>query len=735
MRKSSPWRTYGLGLILLVLALGPFFRGLFFAFEIFVSIALTGLGFAAWVYGRRQDREPLGLPGGPAGWALLALVALYAVQFFWALYFHGNLEWLLRTVAGWFVFVMIRAENNASLRQRLGWIFVTSQSLLAFLGLLQFTGFFHNAPALAAFLRIPLQEGRLYTSYQYPNTTAAVFVAAILVGVGLLLGEEGKRQRLMLGAMVALIASAAFYTYSRGGLVVAPFAMVALLVGLRLRQALDTALTGLLVALVPIALLFQPFSSASQAKAWPTGLLLALGTAAVGAAGVLGVDYIRRLETRKLVIMIGTAAVVLSVAAIPLASRFVTRLSESNLLGQAERLTDISLETQNASERIQMYTDALEATTEQPWGYGGTGWERVYRKYQPWYYIARDTHSHLLQTLVETGFAGALAWVASLVIPAWLAFRRRFDDPMTWTFVTAGGAIAAHSLLDFDLSYLFVWILLYALLAAGQPQPTPQPHERKSRTWMLATAGGLLVALQAGMLAPAAYYYAKAGALIKADDHQGASKAILLAISFNPRDSNILRTTGEVKYLEKAVELDPHNPSNWVVLASALAKSGDMAGAQQAAAKAVELNPLRHQGYENLSAYMGARMEKALAEGDREAAVTQARELLNLQATLEKGIAETKAYKSFSRDPLKISPIIFMQVGKALYLTGDQDKALEYLRKATTGDQGVITSASLWMHAIYTKNKRTAEAKEVPTPPNASTIRQPLYQAILKWKP
>lgn len=733
MKRSSVWRTIGLGLMLLVLTIGPFFRGLFFQYEILLSIALTGVGFAAWAYGRRQDREPLGLPGGPAGWALLALVGVYALEFLWGLYFRGNLDWFLRAVAAWFLFVMVRAENDAGLRRRLGWILLGSQSLLAFMGLLQFVGFFFQFRDLALLIRMPLKDGRLYTLYQYPNTTAAVFVAMVIVALGMLVVEENRRLRLALGSMLALFSAAALYTVSRGGLLVAPFAFVALMAGLRGRAILETLAATALSSILPVALTYPFIILAGRNNTWPMGILWVFLLLVGGALAVAALDYLRRFDTKKtaataaaLILLTGLAATALR------PGTFSDR--ENDQVGMvAERLTDISTDAKTAEARILMYKDALSAALDQPWGYGGGGWERVYRKYQPSNYIALYTHSHLFQLLVEVGFLGTLCWVASLLIPVWFGFRQRLEDPLTWSFVAAAGAIAGHSLVDFDLSYLSVWLLLYAMLALALPRPTADPMEQKSRLWLLPTVGALAVALTAGALAPGAYFFQVGVQALQNKDIPTAATAIQAANSYDPWDSAILRTLGTEETLERAAQLDHHNPQIWTSLAGVKANAGDLATAQEAARKALSLSPAHQTTFETFALYTSARLDAALAKGDRDAALAQVQELLDLARLLEERIEIEKPYRHHSAEGLHLSPSLSLHIGKALYLTGEQEMAIEYLETGIK-EKTAVQSASLWLHAIYIKSSRTAELRELPEPPSSATQRGPLYQAIRNWK-
>lgn len=724
MTGSSKWRTAGLGLILLILAAGPYFRGLFFTENLLVAIALTGLGFAAWAYGRRQDREPLGLPGGPVGWALLALVGAYGLQFLWALYFRGNLDWFLRAATAWLLFVMIRAENHPQMGRRLGWILLVSQGLLAFLGMLQFVGFL---PGLMRFLQIPFrEEERLYSSYQYPNTAAAVFVTMVILALGMLVNEEEKRRRMALGSLIALLSATAFFTLSRGALLMVPLALVALLIGLRLRTAMDTLLAFILAGALPTAVVLAPLNHAGVTNTWPVGVMLILLVIALGAGAVRAVDFLReRLETKKMVVALAGVSVLAAVGLVG----FVLRDGGAFFNTAAARLTDVNLETYSAMGRLQMYQDAISAVSDQPWGYGGSSWERLYRRYQPMYYTGRDTHSHLFQVVVETGIPGIIAWVLTLLLPLWITFRQRRDHPLRWAYLSAAGALAAHSLIDFNLSFLSVWLLLNTLLAAALPPPAPNPKEQKSRIWLVPTAGALGVAVLASVLASAAFYTREANKLIAAKQNQAAARALHTAISLDPWDSSLRRLVGSLESVQKAVELDPHNPAIWSTLSKVQEQRNDLAGAQTSARKLVDMTPARREVYEDYARLTGILLDAAMIEADKDGVLEQTRKLMELNQILAQRIELEKPYHEVSLSPLKVSHLLALEFGKAYYLTGNQEQALQHLTAASKHKE-TDEAASLWLHAILTK---TQSKQTVPKPPSDATQRKPLYQGILKW--
>jgi len=193
-----------------------------------------------------------------------------------------------------------------------------------------------------------------------------------------------------------------------------------------------------------------------------------------------------------------------------------------------KRMEDVNLETSSAAQRLQYFRDSLKLVGRRPvLGWGGGGWGALYGSCQPYYYVASETHNHYLQLAVETGLLGLAAFLALWVIffLAVAAARRaapEADRPLVAGLGGAGVSFAIHSGLDFNLSYMGVFLLLWTLWAAaasmagetGIPPAVPRVVARVREAVgrvvrpslagrCLSASGALALAVLVGLLATA----------------------------------------------------------------------------------------------------------------------------------------------------------------------------------------------------------------------------------------
>lgn len=725
MQLGRILRYTGLAILLAVLAVGPFFRGLFFWTELLAAIAAVSFGFTLWLIGRRLDGLASGIPGGAAGIALLALLGAYLLQFAWAVYPRGNLDWVLRVSAAWFAFVMVRAESGPGLRRWLGWTYVLSAVGVAVVGLMQYTGYMvfsqEAADILAAFA-----GKRMLTSFQYFNTGAAYLLAAVLVALGLGLTNKNPWGLALTGCLTTLLLLGFFFTVSRGAIVILPFALVCLFAGLASENRW------------PAILLLFTSSVATLAVAKGTGANAHIGNyisafrwigagAITGATGGLAIAYYLRLRGRW---QLGLVAL-----AIVLGALVFTRPNPTGgiLPSQATRLLDISLKTQTAVLRLVYTEDALRIFADHPMGLGGWGWDRTYKQYQKFNYTAQETHNHYAQTAVEAGVLGLLALVVGLARGLWAAFKVRSNDPLVWPLAAGVLVIAGHSLIDFNLSFGLVWLAIWILLAASND---PAPNLTADR-WALGSglvAGTVTIALTL-VLFVGHRYTDRAVAYASAGQHEIAATLASQAVRFDPWDSTSLQLTGRLPALERAARLDPNMASVRWQYALALERVGDVSSALEQARAALDNQPMVSTHYTKVASLAGTLMVDALHNGDTATARELAGELAELGSRLQKAKATGDFLQSLWNLPkLEMAPGFRLRYGQALFLTGNEPEAeLHLLEAAKFGLLG--SEAHVWLYAMYERRgdgKAMAELADLPWVRFRAT--NPVYKAISRWQ-
>ncbi len=724
MNLSRLLRYTGLGLLLAVLTVGPFFRGLFFWTELLAAIAAIALGFVLWLIGRRLGDLPLGLPGGAAGWGLLALLAAYLLQFAWAVYPRGNLDWVLRVTAAWMAYVMARQEAGPGLRRWLGWLFVGSATLVATVGFAEYTGYLMQSPEIAAALAGVGLQSRMFTVFQYPNTAAVYFLAAMFALLGLALEGRVRWKMTLAGALMAFMGVAFFFTISRGAILTLPFGLAILLIGLRREDRWPAVLLWLVTGLA-VAITMKPLGAAVAARAYIASFQWIGAATVIGLLGGLALSYFVQLRTR-LQVMLAALALVLAMGGL-----LLLRPAGGLLPEQATRLLSINFKTVNVVARLTFSADALMIAADHPMGLGGTGWSRTYRQYQQSNYTANETHNHYAQTAVEAGWVGLAALLAALATALWSSWLNRRNSPLPWALASGAALLAGHSLIDFDLSFGLIWLLLWSLLAAAAE---PAPVERFERTRLIAGAGGgIVVAGLAAVLALGSHQTDKALDLNEAGRSDEAKEIAQAAARLDRWDSRPLLVIGDRESLEQAAVLDPQNDYVQFQLAIQRDLAREFTGALDAARTARRLEPLTTIYWTKEASIAGKLMVGALHDGQTEEARRLGAELVAMGEELAERRAVAEAVKVLPAPKLEMEPEFRLRFGQGLYLAGREAEAEAHLVEAAK--EGLLGSeAEVWLYALYERRGDAAGMERLAKKP---WVRfrgvNPVYKVIREW--
>lgn len=744
MNSARALRYSGIGCLLLILAGGPFFQGLFFWTPLLGAIALLAVGHLLWLAGR----NPANRWGGAPGLALLALLGCYLLQFAWAVYPRGNLDWVLRVFAAWAAYTMVRAEAGPGLRRWLCWALVLSAAGLSVAGFMQFTGFLPRDPEMVKALGLVNLSDRMFTPLQYPNAAAAYLLGALFAACGLAL-EAAKppapapaplpwRLGLLTGLMT-LLSLAFFFTVSRGAVAVLPVGLAVLFLGLD-REQRWPALMLLLVAWGPAALAVRSIGASAAIQAGVPAFRWMIGATAAGAVAGAALGRFLRLKVRLQAGLLagGLAAVLLALA--------LFRPAGGLLPHQAVRLLDMNFRTPNVVYRLTLATDALKMVADRPLGRGGWGWERSYRSYQQYLYVGRETHNHYLQTAVDAGVPGLAALAAALGLALWAAWRSRKGNPPGWALAAGAAVIAVHSAIDFDLSYGAIWLAFWSMLAAAaDPAPagagagaTPaSPATTAARAaWQAAVASAGTVALAAGLLLVGSRYADEARAFAGEGKPQQATLAARAALRFDPLASGPLLILGDVPSLQRAARLDPQWSETHWNLAIRLEIAQDREAALREAEWAIQSFPLATAYYTKAASLAGTLMVDALGKGDGAGARLRAARLIRLEAEFaRRRAAETTGNGPRMGPPLAMEPLFQLRYGQALFLTGAPEAAKAYLTEASK--VGLLgAEGEVWLYAIY---EREGDREGMARLANQPWVRfrnvNPVYKAVTTWQP
>ncbi|WP_171654497.1 O-antigen ligase family protein [Paenibacillus foliorum] len=338
---------------------------------------------------------------------------------------------------------------------------------------------------------------RLTSVFQYANAYAAYLLALLLSALWLLMNSRRWYMILLHGSMVVPLLLSFFLTLSRGGLVMLPVILLAILPFYRLVRQISFFLylavgsAGALLIAEPIrkitTSLFEQVAGRNPMNPNTVSLFdpqslkgwCMVGSISIiaGLAILLSERYlVPRLEQIMLKIseyrfanlFIPIAMIVFGLLALLLISENngIVKLLPSEL---QKRVLSINFQQHSVLERLTMYKDSLKIVEDYPvTGAGGGAWTTLYQQYQNNPYIVKQVHNFFLQYLVETGLLGFLALVVLLVsvygLYALQFFKQNEDRGHYQVFYLISVSILLHSLLDFEMSYAYLAAVVFLCL-------------------------------------------------------------------------------------------------------------------------------------------------------------------------------------------------------------------------------------------------------------------------------
>lgn len=128
-------------------------------------------------------------------------------------------------------------------------------------------------------------------------------------------------------------------------------------------------------------------------------------------------------------------------------------ISRLGLLDGASRLSSISVSSGTFLARLLYFRDALSVIPTHPFGAGYWGWRAMQGSIQTGRYSVSFIHNGLLQLLMDVG------WVPTLLL-AWCFLGLLLGKQTPWHKRLLLAAVLGHCVLDFDMQFLAVWVIL-----------------------------------------------------------------------------------------------------------------------------------------------------------------------------------------------------------------------------------------------------------------------------------
>ena len=415
---------------------------------------------------------------------------------------------------------------------------------------------------------------RLTSVFQYANTYAA-FLITLSLGALFFIVKSRKWYVVLPHAIMLVPIIVSFWlTLSRGAIVVIPVVFLIMLFFFSIsRQILALIQFGLAFAAslvilekvtdIGIGLQKQPSASESWHGWWI--LLIASVVFAVLAIVIqrFGAPWLERITARfdskkYATFILPIAAIVVGVVG---AILILSDTGFKNILPDnvKTRIENINFQQHSVLERGTFYKDAVKLWSDYPIiGAGGGAWASLYEKYQNNPYTSRQAHNFALQYLVEAGALGFLAFIG-FVIAVMVFYIRSYiknshekrDQHFLFFIVTI--SLLVHSMIDFDLSYVYLGAILFLALGGMLSNSTSAPIRLKSDSLalhkmfpaLLAVLSIVMFYISAQLVSANSSYKQTLEVVKKSQDYNQIVAPLDKAISLHPAHPDYL-LTGQV---------------------------------------------------------------------------------------------------------------------------------------------------------------------------------------------
>lgn len=131
------------------------------------------------------------------------------------------------------------------------------------------------------------------------------------------------------------------------------------------------------------------------------------------------------------------------------------------------QLKYLDLSQRSVQERKTFILDAFKIIKSNSiFGIGGDGYKYAVQDIQSYYYDASQMHCYILQITMEFGVFGLLTFCCLIICTIKnIMFIIKNKEEEKYGIVLAFLALFLHSLLDFDMTFLYIMLIFYSLIS------------------------------------------------------------------------------------------------------------------------------------------------------------------------------------------------------------------------------------------------------------------------------
>lgn len=415
---------------------------------------------------------------------------------------------------------------------------------------------------------------RLTSVFQYANTYAA-FLITLSLGALFFIVKSRKWQTILPHAFLLVPILVSFWlTLSRGAIVVIPVVFLIMLFFLSIsRQILALIQFGL--AFITSLLILQKVTDIgiglqkqpSASESWHGWSILLLASVVFTVLAIVIQLFVApwlervtaRFDAKKYATFIlPVAAIIVGVlgAILILSDTGFKNILPDNV---KTRIENINFQQHSVLERGTFYKDAVKLWSDYPViGAGGGAWAALYEKYQNNPYTSRQAHNFALQYLVEVGALGFLVFVG-FVLAVFAFYIRSYikssqeKRDLHFLFFIVAISLLVHSMIDFDLSYVYLGAILFLALGGLLSNVSSAPLRFKSDSAaihkmfpaLLAVLSIVMFYISAQLVSANGSYKETIEVVKKSQDYNQIVAPLDKAISLHPAHPDYL-LTGQV---------------------------------------------------------------------------------------------------------------------------------------------------------------------------------------------
>lgn len=310
---------------------------------------------------------------------------------------------------------------------------------------------------------------RLASNFEYPNTFAIYESVALILSISLMLLSSSKFSRYVLSIVNYVILTSVVLTYSRGTWIV----LAGMLVLLLLLSPKSSRTSVIMMTILPFVALFTTIPILSKAVMESSTILGLLGLCLGIFENIIVIWTAAKLKhtlTAKTLKIAGSVIVLGGVLAFIL-------LMLKNALPQnlIERVASINLQQFSVVQRFVFFKDGLKVITEHPLlGAGPNAWSALWQRYQSYPYTSRQSHSMIIDTIMNVGIIGTVIFLAIIVLIVWTSVKIKKTENekasiLKNALLAAFVGLLIHGFIDFDFSYGTINFLFCTLIALILP--------------------------------------------------------------------------------------------------------------------------------------------------------------------------------------------------------------------------------------------------------------------------